>query len=139
MNKKILFSLGALVALGLVAGAFLFFTKQKAPVALSGPEKHIRIVAEKNEWEFSPSAIEVKKGDRVFLEIVNEDDYEHGLAIDGYDVSQLLPANKTSNIEFVADKEGEFTFRCFIPCGDGDTPHGHRGHREMTGTFIVRS
>jgi len=56
-------------------------------------------------------------------------DVTHGFALPEYGISERLPPNQAVDIEFVADKQGTFTFFCNIPCGSG--------HGAMRGTLIV--
>ncbi len=80
-------------------------------------------------WEFSPATIEVKKGDTVRI-IATSADVTHGLYIPEYNVKMTLKQGVPQTAEFVADKAGEFTFFCNIPCG--------AGHKDMKGKLVVR-
>ena len=64
------------------------------------------------KWEFNPSIIKVKIGDKVRLRVISID-VDHGLAIPEFGVNIILKPNKLSTAEFIADKKGEFTF--FVP------------------------
>lgn len=86
------------------------------------------VITGKN-WDWSPSTITVKKGDKVRLKITSTD-IEHGFAIKDFNINVKLAPGQTQVVEFVADKVGTFGFRCNVPCGEG--------HREMTGTLIVQ-
>lgn len=79
-------------------------------------------------FEFDPSVITVKKGEKVRLFITSRD-HDHGIKIQGYDIDQMLPKGSTSTIEFTADKAGTFEFKCSVYCG--------RGHRRMKGKLVV--
>lgn len=79
-------------------------------------------------WEFEPSEVRVKKGDRVKITVTSED-VAHGIGIEGYDASVKLGAGETATLEFVADKSGEFRMYCNVFCGEG--------HRQMTAQLIV--
>lgn len=81
-----------------------------------------------DNWTFTPSTISVKKGDTVRLKITSIDK-EHGIAIPDFNINEKLPVGEEVVIEFVADKEGTFTFFCSVPCGEG--------HKEMTGQLVV--
>ena len=80
------------------------------------------------QWEFEPSTIRVKEGDKVRLNIKNED-VTHGFALFEFDVNERLAPGKTTTIEFTADKAGEYIFFCSVPCG--------KGHGDMKGKLIV--
>lgn len=109
-----------------------------APVT-TGHVREITVAAEKNEWRFTPEDVEIERGDLVKMTVINEDDYDHGIAIDAFGISQRMPANSTIQIEFVATQEGDFPFYCSVPCGEGDTDSGHRTHFDMIGKLHVKS
>jgi len=88
--------------------------------------KEFNIVA--NDFEFNPGIIMVNEGDTVVLHI-ESGDTEHGIAIPEFEVSQTLPLGETTDVEFVADKKGTYTFFCNVYCGSG--------HRDMKGTLVV--
>jgi nitrosocyanin len=116
-----------------------------------GSDVVMTVYSRKLEWRFDPEEIKVKKCDRVNLTVINEDNFDHGVAIDAFGISQRLPANGTININFVASKEGQFPFYCSVSCSDskstGNLPEGviqtgpytgkFRGHFEHIGKFIV--
>lgn len=81
------------------------------------------------KWEFSPSTITVKQGDKVKLSITSQD-VTHGFQIAEYNVKVLLEPDKTSVAEFTADKKGSFKFFCYNFCGEG--------HTGMNGTLVVQ-
>lgn len=91
-----------------------------------GPVKEFDMIAD--EWEFTPSLIEVNLGDRVILHIESEDEY-HGIALTDFGINRQLPPGQIIDIEFIADKQGSFSFFCSVPCG--------MGHSSMGGQLIV--
>ncbi len=80
------------------------------------------------QWSFEPAIITVNEGDTVRLNIKSED-VTHGFAISEFDVNERILPGKTTTVEFVADKKGEYTFFCSVPCG--------AGHGGMKGKLIV--
>jgi cytochrome c oxidase subunit 2 len=80
------------------------------------------------QWEFVPNTIIVNQGDTVKLTITSVD-VTHGFNLPAFGIKEILDPGKTVRVEFVADKEGTFTFACHIPCG--------RGHGTMNGKLIV--
>src|SRR3989344_6617446 len=88
--------------------------------------KEFSIIAK--DFEFTPSTITVNKGDTVKLNIKSEDTV-HGISIPEFNVNKDIPAMEEVSVEFVADKSGNFPFKCSVYCGSG--------HREMKGTLIV--
>ena len=92
----------------------------------NGETKEFSIIAK--QWEFQPDTITVNKGDLVKLTIESVD-VNHGIKISEFNINERLNPGETVNIEFIADKTGEFSFFCSVPCGSG--------HGSMKGTLIV--
>ena len=80
------------------------------------------------QWSFDPAVITVNKGDTVLLHIQSVD-VTHGFAITEFNVNSTLTAGQTTDVEFVADQAGTFSFFCSVFCGSG--------HSDMQGTLIV--
>ncbi|MCB2168710.1 MAG: cupredoxin domain-containing protein [Deltaproteobacteria bacterium] len=114
MKKWIGLAIMLLLVFGSVAGVSAAETKV------------IKMTAEK--YHFTPEMITVNLGDKVLLEITATDT-EHGFGLKAFNIDQNLPKGKTVRIEFVADKQGEFTFKCTSFCG--------WGHFGMTGKLVV--
>ncbi len=108
------------------------------------------ITLKAKKFGYSPSRIVVNKGDTIVLKPTSVD-VTHGFLLDGYPVEFMIKQqgiaylkytweddngklqtdwDKVSEIEFVADKSGKFTFRCNQTCGNL--------HPFMTGELIVR-
>ncbi len=79
-------------------------------------------------WEFSPSSIEVKKGEKVRL-LVTSVDVPHGFSVPEYQINERLDPGKEVAVEFTAEKTGEFTAFCSVFCG--------AGHSKMRGKIVV--
>ncbi|PJB18648.1 cytochrome c oxidase subunit II [Candidatus Falkowbacteria bacterium CG_4_9_14_3_um_filter_36_9] len=92
----------------------------------SGAEKEFTIMAKK--WTFDPVVITVNQGDKVKLNIKSID-VAHGIVISEFNVDERLEPGKIINIEFTANKTGEFDFFCNVFCGEG--------HKDMKGKLIV--
>ncbi len=150
MNKYVI--IGAILVV-IVAGGAIFSAKTDTDNCTEGmgADKTINVVSKKLEWRFEPEVITVEKCDRVTLNVSNEDNFDHGVAIDALGISQRLPANGSITIPFVAVKTGEFPFYCSVSCSDskstGNLKDGvlqtgpytgqFRGHFEHIGKFIV--
>lgn len=80
------------------------------------------------KWEFDPRIITVNNGDTVQLHITSMD-VEHGFMLPDFNINKQLHPNQTTDIEFVADKIGTFTFSCNVFCGTN--------HSRMNGSLIV--
>lgn len=152
MNKYIIIGIVLVVIVG--AGA-IFSAKTDTDNCTPdmGVARDITVVSRKLEWRFDPEVITVNKCDRVHLRVSNEDNFDHGVAIDALGISQRLPANGTIDINFVASKSGEFPFYCSVSCSDskstGNLKDGvvqtgpytgiFRGHFDHLGKFIVNT
>ncbi|MDA2935913.1 cupredoxin domain-containing protein [Patescibacteria group bacterium AH-259-L05] len=138
MNKYIIIAALIIVILGsgIVYRSFLL-PEEMTPV-VTGNVREITMVAPKNQWTFDPEVIEVEKGDKVILTLINSDDYDHGIAIDAFGIAQRMPANRTITVEFIATQAGEFPFFCSVPCGEGIINGEKRSHFDMIGTLRVK-
>lgn len=139
MNK--FFIIGIVLVL-LVGGGIVwrtFFLAEESRPVTTGAVREITIVAKQNQWRFVPEDIEIQQGDRVIMTVVNEDAYDHGIAIDAFGISQRMPAKSTIKVEFVATKAGEFPFYCSVPCGEGHVDGVKRTHFDMIGKLHVKS
>ena len=139
MNKYLIIGIVAVVVIGggVVYRTFLL-PEGSAPVT-SGKEVRVTVTAIKDEWRFDPEEIEVNRGDKVIMTVINEDAYDHGIGIDAYGVSQRMPANSTITLEFVATQAGDFPFYCSVPCGEGEVDGKLRTHFDMIGKLKVKS
>lgn len=125
MNRKnkLYIGMGVLVLAGVL---ILVLVGSNEVVSSSGEVKEFDIVS--SDWEFSPSRIVVQKGDLVKLNIDNIEG-SHGIAIKEFGVSEFFGPGDKVEIEFVADKVGEFYFYCNMYCGSG--------HGSMSGVLVV--
>ena len=117
-----------LILIGLPVG-ILVTQSVSLPVA-HGDSKVIDLVATRPDaGGWSPEVIRVNKGDTVRLRITATD-VVHGFAIGqlGIDVGNIVPG-KVTEVEFVADKVGRFTYYCNAWCSPD--------HYRMRGTLEV--
>lgn len=139
MNKYIIIVIiGAVILGGGILYRAYLLPESSAPV-VTGIMREITIIAKKNEWRFVPEVIEVDRGDKIVATVINEDDYDHGIAIDALGVSQRMPANSTIKMDFIVTQEGDFPFYCSVPCGGGEVDGEFRDHFDMIGKLHVRS
>ena len=138
MNKYVII---LIVLIALVGGGIVYstFFAEKSTVEWSGTVREYTIIAKKDMWTFDPDFIEVEQGDKVILTIVNEDNYDHGIALDFYGISQRIPALETIKIEFTANKAGDFPYYCSVSCGEGTVNGVKRGHFDQIGKLRVTS
>jgi len=80
------------------------------------PVKQIKMYAE--NWKWSPSMIRVDQGTRLQIHFESRD-ASHAFVLKGYDINIALPQDTTADVEFVADRAGEFKYVCGRPCGNG--------------------
>jgi len=80
-------------------------------------------------FSFEPNEIIVQRGDKVRLTITSLDT-THGFAISEYGININIINGETITKEFIAYKEGQFSFACSVFCGSG--------HSEMKGMLIVK-
>lgn len=81
---------------------------------------------------FEPEHVKVKKGQRVVWHLTNLErtrDATHGFTVPGYGISASLEPGETVTVEFVADKEGVYSFYCSEFCS--------ALHLEMMGYLLV--
>lgn len=141
MKKTIIYIVIGAIIFGGIGGGLYFLQKSREKSKSTEPPRVqvIQPTGETKEFHvrsfnfgFEPSTIEVNAGDKVRI-ILTSDDVPHGLAINEFvGVNKRVdpsPAEPTV-IEFLADKRGEFTFYCSVPCGDG--------HLDMKGKLIVK-
>lgn len=92
-------------------------------------ENGVRIVEVKAyQYKFEPDPIVVRLGEKVRL-VVTSTDVSHGIAISEFNINVPVPAGKTEDIEFTADKKGTFLAYCSVYCG--------QGHRNMKTKLVV--
>lgn len=139
MNKYALVGIILVAIIGVGIGYRVFLLPQTSVPITTGKVREITITSQKDKWNFNPEIIEAQRGDKIILTIINEDNYDHGIAIDAFGVSQRMPADSTIKIEFVVTQEGNFPFYCSVPCGEGEVDGKKRGHFDMVGKIHVRS
>ena len=125
-----------LVLIVFLAIGGVFFLNKKKPVVkqeltsittlTSDKVKEFSMIAKK--WQFDPSIINVKQGEKVRLKIKSVD-VAHGFSLLDFNVNENLEPGKEITVEFIADKKGEFTFFCSVFCGVG--------HIGMKGKLVV--
>ena len=128
MNKFIIIAIFAIILIvGGVIYNIYFRNPEISPIKPTGNIVEINITANKNKW--NPVLINVKAGDTVKINLINEDPYDHGFAIEAFGINKRIFAKQKTSVEFVASKKGKFIFYCSVPCGEG--------HFEQTGYIII--
>lgn len=81
----------------------------------SAEEKFFEIRAK--QFNYTPNIIKVRKGDLVKVRLISED-VTHGMFVDGYGVNTSAHPGQEGSLKFVANKQGRFSFRCSVTCGE---------------------
>ena len=92
----------------------------------TGNVVEVAMIAE--NMKFTPHVIEAKMGDKVRITITAKD-VQHTFTLPIFGINKDIPAGQTVVIEFLADKQGEFTFYCNI---QGHTLKGMTGRISIT-------
>lgn len=139
MNKGILIVVGIFLSV-ILAGAYFLSSPRNSSLKNSTPApannsavtptgnvKEFDITAD--EYSFSPTSISVSKGDTVKINFKNNGNFTHNYIIDELGLeTRNVPKGGTDMIEFVADKEGTFTYYCSI---DSHANLGMKGELEV--------
>ena len=126
--KKTLLILGIIVIAGAgivyysSSGPQLIASKSSASLKTASTQNQVIFSIDAKRWQFTPDVINVKKGQQVKI-IINNTDTIHGINLPDFNVSG------NNSIEFLADKTGEFVFKCNTFCGNG--------HTAMQGKIII--
>ncbi len=129
-----------IVILIVIAGGFLYINmnksgnisgqtintikpSEKTNTPVNNANTNVReINLDAKRFEYTPSTITIKKGEKVRI-IVNNLDTTHGIKIPDLGISGI------DSVEFTADKTGTFDFYCNDYCG--------QGHPDMQGRLVV--
>ncbi len=106
-HPVITFGVGFLV----VASAHLMWMSWRTPPP---QERYIELKARK--FAYTPSILDVNRGDRLHIRMVSED-VHHGFYLDGYELEMTAQPSLAGGVHFVADRTGKFSFRCSMTCG----------------------
>lgn len=113
----------------LVIPLFLFLLGGLLPAQQGSSEtgvREIRMTAQK--YRFDPQEIRVREGERVRL-LITALDRKHGIRIKEFGVKTVLEKGKETVVEFVAERAGEYKFKCSVRCG--------WRHGSMKGKLVV--
>lgn len=133
MNKILIVFLVAafIVILGIFLGS------KSAGCEATGKTVNIDMII--GSWYFDPETIRVKCGDRIIINVYNEDSYDHGFGLDLFGINRRIIAKSNGRIEFLASERGTFTFYCTVPCGSGidKITKQPKSHFDQKGTIII--
>ena len=110
-TKEILVLVGGVAAIGFVL--WYFFGPRKA-VAASVGRAGVQEVKVTVKGGYSPDVIVVKQGQPVRLDFYRDEtaSCSDRVVFGDFGIARDLPAFKTTPVEFIPDKPGEFTFAC---------------------------
>lgn len=123
MNKNFYLLISVVLIAAAGFGYRAVFLKDVICKPGQGEDVTIQIRSVEDGWSYDPAGIRINKCDRVTLNIFNEDEYDHGFAIDVFGVNQRIDPRQTTVIKFTASKVGEFVSYCSVPCGEGHFSH----------------
>lgn len=95
--------------------------------ATTDADARIITMTSKN-WEFSPTTITAKKGEKVVVRLTNVDGI-HSFGAMELGLNVRINPGETVDITIPTDKTGTFEFRCLVPCGPG--------HKDMKGAIVI--
>ncbi len=88
----------------------------------------VEVLMVADNFKFTPNVINAKMGDKVRVTI-NSIGATHTFTLPIFGIDATIPAGQTTTIEFLADKEGQFTFYCNAP---GHASKGMTGRINVT-------
>jgi plastocyanin len=86
------------------------------------------IVLDSFSYGFTPSTVEVKKGETVRFKVNNKGGF-HSFSIPSSNIEVQTPSGQITDVEWTAEKEGTFEFKCSI---------GNHAAQGQKGTIIVK-
>jgi|SRR3989344_4232760 len=132
MTSNKYFQLGLFALMLLSSGFFyreFYRPEEIGVVQATGRVVQIEMRILENQWKWEPEVIKVAAGDTVRLSVFNEDNYDHGFAIDVLGINRRIFPKRKTIVEFTASNKGKFNFYCSVPCGEG--------HYDQVGFLIV--
>jgi heme/copper-type cytochrome/quinol oxidase subunit 2 len=128
MRTRTIFTVLLLMAALLYVTAAAYAADAPKPYVADPKAKEVTIDMKAYKYAYDPGDITVYKGQKITLNITAVD-RKHGFKLDGYNISATLPQGKVTTVTFVADKTGQFPFKCTVFCG--------MGHFNMKGVLKV--
>lgn len=116
----VIFAVSGIFVIGSLTGNAV---KENNNIEEKNIDSNVEIQIEAFRFGYKPDVLTASVGDNIKIKI-NNADVPHGIKI------PELGLSGESTLEFKAEKAGEFTWYCYIPCGSG--------HKEMQGKIIIR-
>lgn len=123
-NRTLLIGLGALLAVLIFGGAFVYFARQQVPapgsegtpemvVESSGEAREIEVSGD--EYRFTPSIITAKAGERLRVKFTNNGTLPHNFTIAELGVAtRTISPGQQDSVEFTVEADTALTFYCSI-------------------------
>ena len=107
--------IGLLVVAGLIYGAKMYSKPVSQPAVSPVVVEDVKTIkVEGNNFRFTPSEIQVKQGDKIKVALTAKD-MPHDFDLDELGVNgAVAQPGETVEVEFVADKVGEFEYYCSV-------------------------
>lgn len=119
MKKSLIF--GVLVIAVVVTAIVLYTRGSITGGVIEENVKEIKINA--FQFGYDPAVINLRYDEKVKI-IINNLDVPHGIVIPDFNVKG------EKEVEFTANKKGEFRWFCYVPCGPG--------HQSMGGKIVIK-
>lgn len=94
--------------------------------AAAGTTRVVRVTV--TDWEFAPTLISAKKGEKVQLELVGGTGI-HSFAVPGLEMNVRVEPGQVVKVDLPTDTVGSFDASCRIPCGPG--------HKDMKAKIVI--
>lgn len=118
MKTKLTFA-ALLVTAALLYTVIPTYSAQTSKPYIADPKaKEVTIDMKAYKYAYDPGDITVYEGQKITLKITAVD-RKHGFKLDAYNINVTLPQGEVTTVTFVADKIGEFPFKCSVMCGPG--------------------
>jgi cytochrome c oxidase subunit 2 len=128
MKTKLMFAAVLMMAVIAYAALPALSAGTPKPFVADPKAKEVTIDIKAYKYAYDPGDITVHEGQKITL-IITATDRQHGFRLDAFNINTKLPQGVPTTITFVADKVGEFPFKCTVFCG--------MGHFNMKGTLKV--
>ena len=99
-----------------IALGILFALPLVNSVSAAGQPVNQELTITAKSFGYEPATFSVNEGDHVKITLIAED-VSHGLYLDGYDINIIARPKENAKTEFVANKAGNFRYRCSETCG----------------------
>ena len=118
MKTKLVLTIFLLAAAIVCSTLPAFSAEEPKPYVADPAAKEVTISVKADNYAFDPNDITVYEGQKIILNITAVDK-KHGFKLNGYDVNVTVVPGEITTVTFIADKTGEFPFKCSVFCGTG--------------------